>query len=177
MTENKKQQMERLEQMRYINKHKYESNILSKKEVDDSIDNRFVMYQQKFNNSERQIVENQRKLRLEKLKRDEVWHLRRIDQQDNLEEMKLKRQREKNQVIQKHQMIGQQFESQKEEMKMWQEKVRQDEQARRTFMSNKKMPYEEMKCKFLSQAAVTPDITKFRKEKNGKQDLNQSALI
>jgi hypothetical protein len=58
--------------------------------LDNSVDNRFKVYQVKLKNSEKQIEENKRKLKLEKMKRDELWHLRHLDQKDNLEEMKVK---------------------------------------------------------------------------------------
>ena len=55
---------------------------------------------------------------MEKLKRDEVRHLRRIDQVDNMEERKISREQEKQRIFMKHNWISFQTQNLKDSIRM-----------------------------------------------------------
>ena len=55
---------------------------------------------------------------MEKLKKDEIVHLRRLDQIDNMEEQRLAKEKEKERILQKHTWITMQANNIKDLMRM-----------------------------------------------------------
>eukprot|EP00347_Sterkiella_histriomuscorum_P023434 403334656 len=147
-----------------------------KKELQKSSDFRFKQQQQRFLSSEKQIKQNQEKLRLEKLKREELWHLKRQDQIDNLQEQKLLREQEKQKLQQKHEWMKFQSQNVKEIQKVSDQSKIMIEMQRREYMDKKSgkglSTFEQMKFKYLADAALTPDIKKFAIKPNKPNEGN-----
>ena len=133
------------------NRDKLDKFLDQKFQIDHSVDNRYKVYERKKANNEQQIEANRQKLRLEKLKRDEVWNLRRLDQIDNLNDIKLNQEQEKQRILFKQHFMNMQSHTVKEKSKQNEDSRFRMTEEYQSYMSQKRSnkPYEEMRHKYL----------------------------